>query len=66
MKSVIHPIDLKRTAAAVAANYGDDGAIIITSGPEGFRVGVSNMLPDKLLEALNIAIYHVVAKTLES
>ena len=61
--SVIRPMDLRRTAAAIAANYGDDGAIVITSGKEGIRIGVHNLAASDLQDVLCVAIYHAVAKT---
>ena len=61
----VRPMDLKRTAAAVAANYGDKGAIIITSGEGGIRVGVHGLDSREAQEALCIAIYHAVARILD-
>ncbi len=54
----IRPIDLERTAAAIAKNYGDKGAAIVTFGEEGVRVGVSNLTPDELREALCVAVHY--------
>lgn len=62
--SVVRPIDLRRTAASIAANYGDKGAIVITSGEEGIRIGVHGLDPRDLQDALCVALYHAVAKTL--
>lgn len=61
---VIRPMDLKRTAASIASNYGDKGAIVITSGDEGVRIGVSGLDDRDLQDALCIAIYHAVSRTL--
>lgn len=61
---VIRPLDLRRTAAAIASNYGDDGAIVITRGKDGIRVGVHNLAPSDLQDVLCVAIHHAVAKTL--
>lgn len=36
----IYPIGLRRMARAIAGNYGDKGAIVITMGNEGIRIGV--------------------------
>lgn len=51
-------------AASIASNYGDDGAIVITSGKEGIRIGVHNLVASDLQDVLCVAIYHTVAKTL--
>jgi hypothetical protein len=61
---IIRPLDLRRTAAAIASNYGDDGAIVITRGKDGIRVGVHNLDPGDLQDMLCVAIHHAVAKTL--
>jgi hypothetical protein len=61
----VHPIDLRRTAAAIAANYGDKGAIVITSGDDGIRVGVHGLDGRETQEALCVAIYHAVSKVLD-
>jgi hypothetical protein len=63
-EGVVRPMDLQRTAASVASNYGDDGAIIITSGKDGIRIGVHNLTASDLQDALCVAIHHAVAKTL--
>jgi hypothetical protein len=60
----VRPVDLRRTAAAIASNYGDKGAIIVTSGEDGIRIGVHGLDARELQEALCVAIYHAVAKTL--
>lgn len=54
----IRPIDLQRTAAAIAKNYGDKGAAIVTFGEDGIRVGVSNLTPDELREPLCTAVHY--------
>lgn len=59
------PMDLRRTAAAIAANHGDRGAIVITSGDEGIRVGVHGLDGHETQEALCVAIYHAVSRVLE-
>jgi len=60
----VRPLDLQTIAAAIARNYGDEGAIIVTKGEAGFRVGVHNLSPDDAKDALCVAIYHVIAKAL--
>jgi hypothetical protein len=53
----VRPLSLSHTAAAVARNYGDKGAVAITFGPEGTRIGVGNLTPEELREALCTAIH---------
>lgn len=52
----VHPVDLRRTARAVAQNYGDKGALVLTVGEEGVRVGTEGLTPDELRHALCVAI----------
>jgi hypothetical protein len=63
--NTVRPLELRRTAAAIAANYGDKGAIVITSGEEGIRIGVHGLDGREAQEALCIAIYHAVARVLD-
>jgi hypothetical protein len=49
---------LRRTAAAIAANYGDKGAVVITFGDEGIRIGANGMTPAELREALCLAVHY--------
>ena len=58
VNKTIRPLSLRHTAAAVARNYGDKGAVVITSGPEGTRIGVENLTPEELREALCTAIHY--------
>ncbi len=52
----VTPIALRRMAKSIASNYGDDGAIIITVGKEGARVGVEGLTPQQIQDALCVAI----------
>ncbi len=58
----IRPLDLTRMAASIAASYGDKGAIIITSGDDGVRIGVHGLDGREIQEALCIVIYHAVSR----
>lgn len=60
----VRPISLQRMAAAIASNYGDKGAIVITSGAEGIRIGVHGLDGRDLQQALCVAIYHAVSRVL--
>lgn len=51
-------MSLKRTAAAVARNYGDKGALVVTFGPEGVRIAAEGLTPNELREALCTAIHY--------
>lgn len=46
------------TAVSIAASYGDRGAIIITVGDMGVRMGVGGLTPQQVRDALCVAIKH--------
>ncbi len=54
----ITAIDLKRMAGSIAAGYGDKGAVVITCGPDGFRIGVSGLTHRELQDALCVANHY--------
>lgn len=54
----IIPIDLRRTARAIAANYGDKGAVVITVSDEGVRIGTEGLSTDELRHALCTAMHY--------
>ena len=49
-------------AASIASNYGDKGAVVITVGDDGFRIGVSNLTDRELQDALCVGIHHCVLR----
>jgi hypothetical protein len=57
----VRPLSLERTAGAVASNYGDKGAVIISVADDGTRIGVANLTPEELREALCVAITYSFA-----
>jgi hypothetical protein len=57
-KQTIRPLDLRRTASAIARNYGDKGAVVITYSDEGIRIGTENLTPQELREALCVAMHY--------
>jgi two-component sensor histidine kinase len=57
----VHPFDLEHLAAAIARNYGDKGAIIITRGGDGTRVAFHGMTLREAEDALCIAIHDLVS-----
>ena len=56
MRAEVTPVDLRRTARAIAANYGDKGAVVITVSDEGVRIGTEGLTPDELRHALCVAV----------
>ena len=54
----VRPMKLRHSAAAIARNYGDKGAIVITYGDDGVRIGTENLTPSELREALCTAIHY--------
>ena len=54
----IRPLNLRHTAAAIARNYGDKGAVIISIGEDGTRIGVENLTPQEVRDALCTAIHY--------
>ena len=52
-------INLQGLAGTVAAECGDKGAVVISYGGDGsVRIGVENMTPQELREALCTAIHY--------
>lgn len=60
-KESVRPLDLQRTAAAIAQSYGDKGAIVISYGPQGIRIGAKGIEPAELREALCLAMHYSYA-----
>ena len=58
VKDIVRPMNLQRMAGSIAANYGDKGAIILTYGDDGIRVGVSGLTELEAQKALCVGIYH--------
>jgi hypothetical protein len=56
ISGAVRPLSLSHAAAALARNYGDKGAVVISFGDEGTRIGVGNLAPEELREALRIAM----------
>jgi len=51
-------INLRGLAGSVAAECQDKGAVVISYGHEGVRIGVENLTPQELREALCTAIHY--------
>ena len=57
-KGKVTPIDLKRMANSIASNYGDKGAIVISVGGDGVRIGVNGLSDREIQDALCVAIHY--------
>lgn len=55
---VVRPLGLRKMASAIAASYGDEGAIVISVGKEGVRIGVEGLTPEQIEHALCVAIHY--------
>ena len=51
-------ISLRGLAGTVAAECNDKGAVVISFGDAGVRIGVENLTPEELREALCTAIHY--------
>lgn len=56
--SNISPLALRKMARAIAASYGDTGAIVISVGKDGVRIGVEGLTPEQIQYALCTAIHY--------
>ena len=45
-------------ARGIAKSYGDKGAIVISMGDEGIRIGTEGLSVDEVREALCVAIHY--------
>ena len=51
-------LNLRGIAHTVAQECGDKGAVVISYGESGIRIGVENLKPEELREALCTAIHY--------
>lgn len=51
-------VNLERMARSIARAYGDKGAVVISVGEDGYRVGVANLTDRELQDALCVGIHH--------
>ena len=58
MEKKVTPINLKKMALAIAKSYGDKGAILITVGDEGVRIGAEGLSHQDVQDALCLAIHY--------
>jgi len=59
------PVELKAVAGSVSRMHGNKGAIVITSGDEGIRIGMHGLDTYEAKEALCVAMYYIIGKALE-
>jgi len=45
-------------AGSIASRYGDDGAIVITKGDDGYRFGVEGLTPEEVEKAACLLIHY--------
>lgn len=57
-RNSVRPMALRHTASLIARNYGDKGAVIITLGSEGIRIGTDGLTTAELREALCTAMHY--------
>lgn len=51
-------LSLRGLAKTIATECKDKGAVVISYGEEGVRIGVENLTPEELREALCTAIHY--------
>ncbi len=54
----IRPMKLERMARSIARTYGDKGALILTVGEHGIRVGVHGLNAREIQDALCVGIHY--------
>ena len=57
-KANVSPINLRRMARSIASSYGDQGAIVITKGENGYRFGVEGLTPEEVERAACLLIHY--------
>jgi len=58
VKKLLNPIGLKSMARSIAQSHGDKGAIVISMGNDGIRIGTAGLTFGEVREALCVAIHH--------
>ena len=56
--SVANQLTHREMAGSIAASYGDKGAIVITVGDEGVRIGIEGLTQHQIQDALCTAIHY--------
>jgi len=55
---LLKPMNLKSMSRSIARSYGDKGAIVISMGDDGIRIGTEGLTFGEVREALCVAIHH--------
>ena len=58
----VHPVDLERMARSIAHAHGDKGAIVITVGEDGVRIGVHGLDAREIQDALCVGLFYNFVK----
>jgi hypothetical protein len=61
----VHPVDLERMARSIAQAYGDKGAIIITVGKDGVRIGIHGLDAREIQDALCVGLFYNFVKDID-
>jgi hypothetical protein len=58
----VHPVDLQRMARSIAQAYGDKGAIVLTVGKDGVRIGLHGLDAREIQDALCVGLFYNFVK----
>jgi hypothetical protein len=61
----VHPVDLERMARSIAQAYGDKGAIVITVGKDGVRIGIHGLEAREIQDALCVGLFYNFVKDID-
>ena len=61
----VHPVDLERMARSIAQAYGDKGAIVITVGKDGVRIGIHGLDAREIQDALCVGLFYNFVKDID-
>ena len=56
--ATVQPVDLVRMARSIAQSYGDKGAVVLTVGKNGIRIGVHGLNAREIQDALCVGIHY--------
>jgi hypothetical protein len=54
----VQPVDLIRMARSIAQSYGDKGAVVLSVGDDGVRIGVHGLNAKEIQDALCVGIHY--------
>ena len=57
-RATVRPFDLKRMARSISRSYGDKGAIVLSVGDDGIRIGVYGLDAKEIQDALCVGIHY--------